>query len=303
MQARFLAVVVLSAACGVANAKDEGGKEAELLAGTWGITAAREAGREWSVDCVPSARLVLKGSKCSVTFGPVILLEGTATVDATRAPKTIDLKCTGGRYEGKTLAGIYENKGNLLKVCFAEPESKRPGEFSSTARSKTYLFECDQQAADWFSQWHYDKKNIIAPPRSPTIFVRSASTPDDFQQVLKYYQGVINKNSRLKFALSNGMEEMAPDIQSSDSSSARITVEPQLATMCAQRFKVKIDTEVHVFTLSRDDSSVTGGTDAARRPVSVHVFTQDSKDYTVTVVITRARDEKNTHIVATFVTR
>ena len=65
---------------------------------------------------------------------------------------------------------------------------------------------------------------------------------------------------------------------------------------------MKINVDAHVFTLSRDDSIVAGGKEQDRRPVWVHVFTQASKDYTVTVVITRAKDEKHTHILMTFVT-
>ena len=107
-------------------------------------------------------------------------------------PKTIDLKCTGGRYEGKTLEGIYEQKDDLLKICFGEPGSKPPEEFSSTAKSKTYLFACNR-TADWFTQWVYDKKNIVAPPGPPSIFSRAFTTTDDFQQVLKHYQEIIDE--------------------------------------------------------------------------------------------------------------
>jgi uncharacterized protein (TIGR03067 family) len=64
-------------------------------------------------------------------------LKGTFKTDATKKPKTIDMVVKEVRNDGKTIVGIYEQDGDTLKWCAAEPgTTERPTELSSGDRSK-----------------------------------------------------------------------------------------------------------------------------------------------------------------------
>lgn len=56
-------------------------------------------------------------------------------IDATKSPKHIDLLVPNG----KPAVGIYDIKGNELKLCMSEGVDERPTEFSTKLRSKTVL--------------------------------------------------------------------------------------------------------------------------------------------------------------------
>ena len=56
-------------------------------------------------------------------------------LDPSKTPKAIDFRPAGGQYKDKTLRGIYEIDGGMLKICFAEPDKERPAEFNSKAGS------------------------------------------------------------------------------------------------------------------------------------------------------------------------
>jgi uncharacterized protein (TIGR03067 family) len=64
---------------------------------------------------------------------------GTYTIDATKSPITIDMKPTGGNYDGKTLLGIVKIEGDTLTACFAEPGKDRPTKFESPEGGSTIL--------------------------------------------------------------------------------------------------------------------------------------------------------------------
>ena len=65
--------------------------------------------------------------------------EGTFTIDPKKTPATIDLVPGKGRYEGKTLPGIYKLEGDTLTIAFAEPGKDRPTAFESKAGSGVVL--------------------------------------------------------------------------------------------------------------------------------------------------------------------
>src|SRR5262249_42478374 len=52
--------------------------------------------------------------------------KGTFTIDPTKNPKWIDVKLPAG-----DSTGIYELKGDRLRVCWASPGEKRPAEFKT----------------------------------------------------------------------------------------------------------------------------------------------------------------------------
>jgi uncharacterized protein (TIGR03067 family) len=68
-------------------------------------------------------------------------------LDPTKKPATIDITAKGGRNEGQTRKGIYEVKGDDLKVCVAfMPDADRPKEFASEAGSGNILITLKREA-------------------------------------------------------------------------------------------------------------------------------------------------------------
>jgi uncharacterized protein (TIGR03067 family) len=289
MRVNLVALLVFAVACNVAQAEEA----AKVLAGKWPITAATEAGHKWSKDFKPQPRLTFKHTQFAARFGPAILFEGTVAVDATKTPKTIDLKCSGARYEGKTLQGIYEVKGDVLQMCFAESDGKRPSAFASTRENKNYLFECDRRKADWWPAWNYDKKEERSfPTVSSGVFI----TKDSVKKVSDYYEGILGARATVMFDLNDGMGNGfffdAGPSRIVAGGSAELHVGPEQATLFGKPYKVKFDPDVRLAQAGRDAEAG-----------ALRVYTQETSDYTITVVITRDRDDKETRIVVTFITR
>ena len=56
---------------------------------------------------------------------------GALKVDPSKDPKEVDATPLDGPQKGKAMLGIYEVKGDVLRLCFADPGIDRPTEFSS----------------------------------------------------------------------------------------------------------------------------------------------------------------------------
>ena len=56
---------------------------------------------------------------------------GTFEVDNSKSPAQIEIHCTAGADSGSSWPGIYELKGDQLRVCYARRGKKRPTAFSA----------------------------------------------------------------------------------------------------------------------------------------------------------------------------
>ena len=132
-----LIVVALSLLSGFAvpAAQDAANdKDKKLLQGKWQEVSLVEGGEESKVK---SKKFVtFDGDKVKITQGDQgddILAAGTFIVDAGKTPKTIDLKGKDGAPLDRRATGIYQLKGDDLKLCLGKKE--RPTEFVSTAKN------------------------------------------------------------------------------------------------------------------------------------------------------------------------
>ncbi len=115
-----------------ADAKeDTAKKELKKLEGTWQVVSMEMDGQKQSEDDAKQYKIIIKGNKYTLKMQDNAINQGTFTIDATKKPKTIDIKPTDGDNAGQTMLGIYEQDGDTQKTCYAQPGQKRPTKFSS----------------------------------------------------------------------------------------------------------------------------------------------------------------------------
>jgi uncharacterized protein (TIGR03067 family) len=122
-----------------AGDKDRGDdkKELEKFQGTWNYESFVLEGKSPPPEILKMITLVIKGNDWSFLLNDKKQVAGTLTINAAR--KTIDSKDTEGLWKDKTWLGIYEFKGDTLKVCWAQPGEKRPTTLESKEGSKRVL--------------------------------------------------------------------------------------------------------------------------------------------------------------------
>lgn len=99
----------------------------ELIQGRWKVVSSKDGGKD-----DPSEGLILcfKNGKLTAKRSDEVKGEGSYTLDPRKNPKWIDVK-TGD----STFLGIYELKGDTLKICHGKPGDKRSTKFASEAGS------------------------------------------------------------------------------------------------------------------------------------------------------------------------
>ena len=105
-------------------------KAAAPLQGTWMITSinGKSAG-----EGSPELTLTFAGDKYQQALGGTVNERGTIKIDASKKPMTIDLAITEGTDAGKAQLGIFEVKGDTLRVSLDLPGAgKRPTSFEVT---------------------------------------------------------------------------------------------------------------------------------------------------------------------------
>jgi uncharacterized protein (TIGR03067 family) len=122
---------------GLAAAQDQ----KNPLEGKWVIESLVRDGKDESGSYKGGTR-ANTGDKYTVSppaGSPQSAASGTFGVDASKTPATIDMKPGSGRYQGKTLPGIYKLDGDTLTIAFAEPGKDRPTAFESKPGSGVVL--------------------------------------------------------------------------------------------------------------------------------------------------------------------
>jgi len=141
----MLIALTMALLCGVAHARDEAAKESEKLAGTWQTTSAVNEGEKMPDEQASRIVLVFTGEKFEVSNGGKSMMKGTFTIDPSKTPKTIDMKSTSGKHQGKTTPGIYELDGDSLKICMVPPDEQRPKKLNDTAKNGGMFMMCKRK--------------------------------------------------------------------------------------------------------------------------------------------------------------
>jgi uncharacterized protein (TIGR03067 family) len=83
----------------------------------------------------PASKLVYDGDTWMIRVGDKTVASGKFRIDATKAPKEIDIMDESGTKNDKTKLGIYQIEGDTYKFCLAPAKKPRPTTFTSTEGS------------------------------------------------------------------------------------------------------------------------------------------------------------------------
>jgi uncharacterized protein (TIGR03067 family) len=131
------AVVIVSlVACGTLLAeegKNTGEDVLKKIQGTWKFVTQEWDGKPLPKDELANQTITFAGDKWTVHRDGKVVQAGTHKFDPSKKPGQVDAKVTEGEGKGSTMLGIYELKGNTIKVCFDPMGKERPTEFTSKA--------------------------------------------------------------------------------------------------------------------------------------------------------------------------
>jgi uncharacterized protein (TIGR03067 family) len=114
--------------------KDKGKKAATALEGTWLIVSVTEDGKDRNES--KDAHLVFQGENLTLKARE---RERKATFKIDPKKKTIDIIPTDRTRKEDLIKGIYQLKGDDLKLCHSAPGQDRPKDFTAEKGSKNVL--------------------------------------------------------------------------------------------------------------------------------------------------------------------
>jgi uncharacterized protein (TIGR03067 family) len=145
---RKSALVLVAALLAGADApKDTAKGEVKKVQGTWKATSLTYNGKEVPVDGKRKIRLVFKGDTASVEADKSTKKEYAKVkfaFDPSTKPRCVDLTVVGGVQKDTTMEGIYELKGNKLKLCVKVLGKERPTKFESPEGESIALIEFER---------------------------------------------------------------------------------------------------------------------------------------------------------------
>lgn len=129
----LLKIALLSAVLLASGAPIQNQILAELkeLRGTWQLVEELDDGKPMPAEEAKKSKLTFDSTgKWKVEVDGKVIGEGTALIDPTRKPKTIDYTFTQGEAAGTRFLAIYELTGDVFRHC-GVMKGNRPSEFSS----------------------------------------------------------------------------------------------------------------------------------------------------------------------------
>jgi uncharacterized protein (TIGR03067 family) len=137
----LVAVAWLASAAGVGRAADA---DKDELQGVWVATSMEINGEPAPAREVEHTRFTFKGQKLLVRHSKDAGKEeeGTFTADPKKSPKHLDITL-----KNKTLHGIYDVKGDELKVCYetGDKRENRPTRFATNKQEELVLIVFKRQ--------------------------------------------------------------------------------------------------------------------------------------------------------------
>jgi len=146
MRAKGLWVVVVASLAAGGTLQGGGGKGAgedvlKKLQGTWKFVSQEREGKPRPREELAKQTITFARDKWTVRRDGKVVQAGTHKFDPGRKPAQVDAVVTDGEDKGSTMLGIYELKGDTLKVCFDPKGKERPTDFTSKAGRMTAVVE------------------------------------------------------------------------------------------------------------------------------------------------------------------
>src|SRR5262249_22487234 len=131
--------------CGIVWA-EEGDKDArsevKKLKGTWKTAKLIWNGKDYLAGGKKGFNFVFKGDVATIEGNDAVKKEYAkirVKLDLSTTPKIMDITVLGGVQKDAVIEGIYELKGDELKICAKVFGKDRPSEFASPAGSSIAL--------------------------------------------------------------------------------------------------------------------------------------------------------------------
>jgi uncharacterized protein (TIGR03067 family) len=106
-------------------AEDKGASDQKKIQGTWTVVSGERDGKPIPEEKTKSVRVTFAGDQVTLAHGDESN-KHTFKLNSSKNPKEIDVD-----FDGKPGLGIYELKGDTLKIAHGEMGSPRPKDFTS----------------------------------------------------------------------------------------------------------------------------------------------------------------------------
>jgi uncharacterized protein (TIGR03067 family) len=127
------------------DGKDAGEDVLKKIKGTWKFTSQEEDGKARTKEELAKQTITFDGDKWTVHRDGKVIQAGTHKFDPDKKPPQVDAVVTEGEDKGNTMLGIYELKGETLKVCFDPKGKERPTDLTSKAGRMTAVVEREKK--------------------------------------------------------------------------------------------------------------------------------------------------------------
>jgi uncharacterized protein (TIGR03067 family) len=128
-----LAVITLVATVGtvLASSMQTGDDVLKKIQGTWKFTEHMMNGQAVPAEQLKDMTITFSGDKFTVRTGDQVVQAGTHKFDPSTKPGHVDAAVTEGEGKGNTMLGIYELRGDTIRVCFDPMGKERPTSFTA----------------------------------------------------------------------------------------------------------------------------------------------------------------------------
>ncbi len=116
--------------------------------GTWSPKWSTWEDQPTPVEDLRDVTLTFRDGRCEVRRGGTLIRRGTYSADPTRSPKTLDVCFTESDVPeliDAPLRGIYEVKGEQLRICYGPAGGDRAPTFAAEKGTGRYLGEYRRQ--------------------------------------------------------------------------------------------------------------------------------------------------------------
>jgi uncharacterized protein (TIGR03067 family) len=129
----IIALLLMGGASLGGGAKLTGDDVLKKIQGTWKFISQEMDGKERPAEDVAKLKITFSGDKWTVRDDGKVVQGGTHKFDPSKKPGQVDAKVTEGEGKGETMLGIYELKGDTIRVCFDPQGKERPTTFKTKA--------------------------------------------------------------------------------------------------------------------------------------------------------------------------